>query len=71
MHGLRGMFTKIPGTPLEDSENVEVEENVEEDFGECSTRLQRMLTKIPGNVQQDSGEFLRRYCLYCRLLFFL
>ena len=65
------MFTKIPGTPLEDSENVEVEENVEEDFGECSTRFQGMLTKIPGNVQQDSGEFLRRYCLYYRLLFFL
>ena len=29
---------------------------VEEDSGECSTRLRGMLKNIPGNVQQDYEE---------------
>ena len=44
MRGTRGMFTRIPGNLLEDSENVLI------------LAFQGMLEKIQENVPEDSGE---------------
>ena len=66
MRGMRGMFTRIPGNLLEDSEECyyfNIPGNVPEDSGECWRRFwecsrgfQGMFEEIPGNVQEDSGE---------------
>ena len=59
IQGTRGMFTRIPGNPLEDSgecSHFSILGNVREDSGECSRRFRGMLLKIPGNVIEDSGE---------------
>lgn len=50
------MFKKIP-------------QNVQGDSGKCSSRFWKMLLKILGNVQEDSGEskflfFFMKYCWY-------
>lgn len=44
------MFTRIPGTHLEDSENwyhIEIPGDIEEDSGECLKVFQGMFKKIP------------------------
>ena len=64
MRGTRGMFTGIPGNPLEDSGECYyfiIPGNVEEDSGECSKRFRRMFKKIPGNVPEDSEECSNRF----------
>ena len=54
MRGTRGMFTGIPGNPLEDSGECYYF-NIPEDSGECSNRFRGMFEKILGNVQENSG----------------
>ena len=41
--------------------------NVKKDYGECSKRFWRMFKKIPGKVQEDSGENLN-LDLFCEIL---
>ena len=60
----RGMFTRIPGNPLEDSgecSHFSIPGNVREDSGECYRRFRVMFQIIPGNVPEDSGECSRRF----------
>ena len=57
MRGTRGMFTRIPGNLLEDSEecsHFSIAGNAQEDSQEFSRRFRGMLLKIPGNVPEDS-----------------
>ena len=57
IQGTRGMFTRIPGNPLEDSgecSHFSIPGNVREDSGECSRRFRGMFEKI--NAQEDCGE---------------
>ena len=64
IQGTRGMFTRIPGNPLEDSgecSHFSIPGNVQEDSGECSRRFQGMFEKIPGDVREDSGECSSRF----------
>ena len=64
MRGTRGMFTRIPVNPLEDSGECyffNILGNVQEDIGECSRRFRGMFKKIPGNVPGDSGKSKFRF----------
>ena len=56
MQGTRGMFTRIPGNFLEDSEecsHFSIPGNIREDSGECSSRFRGMFKKIPMNLNSD------------------
>ena len=62
--GTRGMFTRIPRSPLGDSGECyyfNIPGNIEEDSGECSRRFRGMFQKIPGNVERYSGECSKRF----------
>ena len=67
MWGMRetwGMFSRIRGNLLEDSEEYyyfNIPRNVEEDSGECSRTFRGMLVKIPRNAQEDSRERLKSF----------
>ena len=59
MQEILGMFTRILGNPLEDSEecyHFSIPVNVLEDFGEFCWRFAGMLKRIPGNAIKDSRE---------------
>ena len=60
----RGMFTRIPGNPLEDAgecSHFAIQGNARGDSGECSRRFRGMLSKIPRNVQEGSQEYSGRF----------
>ena len=64
MHRIRGMFTRIPGNLLENSEecsHFSIPGNARKDSGECSRRFRGMFQEIPGNVIKDSGECSSRF----------
>ena len=62
--GTRGIFTRVLGNLLEDSEecsHFNIPGNAREDSGEYSKRFWEMFQKIPGNVIKDSRECSRRF----------
>ena len=59
MRGMGGMFTRIPGNLLEDSEECyyfNILGNVEKYSVECLKRFRGMFKEIPGNVLEDFGK---------------
>ena len=64
MREKRGMFSRIPGNLLEDSEEYyyfNIPRNDQEDSGKSSRGFRGMFEKIPGNVNKNSGKCSRRF----------